>query len=352
MTGEVASFAEADQFPRGKTQFACGFFGCYMAASMAPLGHVPVLTPQQIIDKAEAAYAQYDGDNSISNTDGMSAEQEYELLHQIGLHYQAIALDMSTVKAWVLDGYPVLIALAETSVVDMALGGSPYPWHAAGNHIILVTGVTSDGNVLVRDSANCTNLYDPNSLRPGPRKYNAARIQLVSATVVVPPWKPRPTSANPPQGGDTSMSGIPQNWKDDGHTLMAPNGVPVVLGFRDHILQASSWDSGNTPCESEYHTNSVLLHNASVGAGSAQLFRDCLLWYTQAKGVVQEPFMGLELDAAYKFIAQLTQEIAALKAQTPQPAPVDTTALVSAINAIPDAIAPVVAAALVEAKKL
>lgn len=142
---------------------------------------------------------------------------------------------------------------------------------------------------------------------------------------------------------------IPQNWKDDGHTLTATNGVTVILGFRDHILQASSWDAGNVPQEAEYHADQVLLHNAAVGAGQRQCFRDSLLWYTATKGVVQEPFLGLELDACYKHIATLQAQLA--QAQ-PAPAPVDTTALVAAINAIPDAIAPAVAQALVEAKKL
>lgn len=148
------------------------------------------------------------------------------------------------------------------------------------------------------------------------------------------------------QGG--SMP-IPTNWKDDGTTLTAPNGVVVVKGFRDHIL-ATSWDSGNVPQEPEYHADQVLLHNASVGAGQRQCFRDSLLWYTPTKGVVEERQMGSELDAAYKLIAQQQAEIAALKA-APAPTP-DTTALVSAINAIPDAIASAVANALIEAKKL
>src|SRR5580765_731810 len=43
------------------------------------------------------------------------------------------------------------------------------------------------------------------------------------------------------QGG--SM-GIPQGWKDDGHTLTAPNNIDVVLGFRDWIL-SHNWDAGN-----------------------------------------------------------------------------------------------------------
>lgn len=206
--GEVGDFRDADQFQPAKTQFACGYFACAIAKSMAQVGQPPTLTMQQVIADGEQWYAQYNGNDSITNTDGMTLPQLYSLLAQIKLHFQAIAVDISAVKTWVEAGYPCIIAITEVSVHDMALSSAnPYPWNAAGTHVILVTGVTSDGNVLVRDSANCTNLYDPNSLRPGPRKYNASALRLVSATAVVPPWLPRPDNATtPPQTqGDMPM---------------------------------------------------------------------------------------------------------------------------------------------------
>lgn len=148
----------------------------------------------------------------------------------------------------------------------------------------------------------------------------------------------------------TGGSMVPAGWHDDGHTLTAPNGHKVVLGFRQHILNAQSWNADNQPLEEEYHANQVLLHNASIGGGQVQLFRDNMFYWTQAKGVIDEPYLGLEIKAAYDLIAQQQTEIAALKAA--QPKPPDTTALVAAINAIPDGMAPLVAAALIEAKKL
>lgn len=196
--GEVADFQEADQFQAGKSQFECGYFGVAIAKSMAEVGKPPIYSLKQVIDYAEAWYAQYTGSDTISNTSGMSLEQLYSLLSHVQLHWQATNTDINVVKKWLAVGYPVLVALEETSVYDMSLNRNPYPWTPAGNHIILITGITSDNNILVRDSANCTNLYDPNSLRPGPRKYNASKLRLVSATVVVPPWLSRPASANPP----------------------------------------------------------------------------------------------------------------------------------------------------------
>jgi hypothetical protein len=200
-TGEVAEIAQADQFQYVNgvplSQYECGYYGVYLARSMAPPGEAPTLTPAQIISGAEAAYAQYDGSDSVGNTNGMTLQQLYELLAQVGLHYQATALDATTLHTWLTLGYPVLVAIAETSVHDLALGDRvPYPWTPAGTHIILLTGNAGD-NFLVRDSANVGSLYDPSSLRPGPRTYDAAQLQFVSATVVVPPWRPRPTDGDP-----------------------------------------------------------------------------------------------------------------------------------------------------------
>src|SRR5579863_7466709 len=104
-TGEVAEFADTSQFQPNKTQFACGYFAVYIARSMAPPGQPPTLTPAQIISGAEAAYAQYDGNNGLSNTSGMTLEQEYELLAQVGLHFQATAPDAATLHAWLNLGY-------------------------------------------------------------------------------------------------------------------------------------------------------------------------------------------------------------------------------------------------------
>lgn len=204
-TGEVANFTEADQFQwaNGKplSQFECGFFAVAVCRSMAQVGKAPTLSAAQVIADAEQWYAQYDGSDAISNTNGMTTTQLYDLLHQVGLHYQATATDVNVVKRWLATGYPVIIAVTEASVVDLALmtaTKNPYPWKAAGTHVIVATGIASDGNLLVRDTANCTDLYNPNSLRPGPRKYDASKLQLVSATVCVPPWMARPASATPP----------------------------------------------------------------------------------------------------------------------------------------------------------
>lgn len=310
--GEIVDVQEADQFQQHRTQFACGYFACAMARSMAKPGDPPTLSIQQVIADGESWYAQYNGNNSITNTAGMTLEQLYSLLAQIGLHFQSTATDIAVVKQWVEAGYPILIAFEEGSAYDMALGRNPYPWTPSGSHIIFVTGVTSDGNVLVRDSANCTNLYDPNSLRPGPRIYKADALSIVSATVAVPPWMPRPTSDIPPTGGN-SMT-IPTGWHDDGTTLTAPNGHKVIQGFRTHVLN-NTWLADNQPLGEEFGMTQLEAGNPQSGAGTEQIFMKTILEWNAAHGVFEMQDVGQELLTTRNQVAAYFQQVAALQRQ-------------------------------------
>jgi len=243
---EVASFIQADQFQwsNGKmlSEFECGFFAVMMSLSMAPYGHAPLLSAQEVISRAEAAYGVYDGSNDSSNTAGMSLEQEYALLAEVGLHYQATETTASACLSWLMVGYPVLVAVTEASVYDEDLGHNPYPWTPAGSHIIVLSG-ENNGNYLVRDSANCTNLFDPNSLRPGPRTYSSHALALVSATVVVPPWLERPTTALPK--GKTKMTDTTNQMIVDLYTSMEKYFVTIygVLPARDSGIFKSAYGS-------------------------------------------------------------------------------------------------------------
>lgn len=241
--GEVADFTQADQFQPGKSEFECGFFGVAFCKAMAQVGKLPAQTVQQVIAEAEAWYRQFNGSDAITNTSGMTLWQLYDLLHQVGLHYQATALDINVVKTWIALGYPVLLAVIEASVRDIELGNAnPYPWRPEGTHIIVATGRTADGNILVRDSANCTSLYNPNSLRPGPRKYAANTLQLVSATVVVPSWLPRPASATPPSipSSPTVVQAQSSSFTDEElriWRLFKPD-IPTTTGIAQEWLRA------------------------------------------------------------------------------------------------------------------
>lgn len=143
------------------------------------------------------------------------------------------------------------------------------------------------------------------------------------------------------QNGGSMIPG----WHDDGTTLTAPNGHRVVLGFRGYVLNyPGGWDAGNQPLEEEWHASPLETSNPGLGDGQKQGFTKTTLEYTPARGVF-EAWQGQEIVA-------LRAQIAALKAAQPVPAPVDTTALIAAINAIADGVAKDVALAMVEAKKL
>ena len=125
-------------------------------------------------------------------------------------------------------------------------------------------------------------------------------------------------------GGDESPT---RSGADDGKALVAPNGVPVVRGFRDYIM-ARTWAADNWPLAAEQVivSGSIEPGNAAIGPGSRQDFRLTSLGWTQAKNVyviyVGQDIRALEqqLAAANAHVAQLEAQIAS----TPAPVPVTT----------------------------
>jgi hypothetical protein len=350
-TSEIIDVNQADQFQSGRSQFECGYFACAMAKSMSKPGTAPTLTVAQVISDAESWYAQYDGSDAISNVNGMTTEQEYELLTQIGLHFQSTSTDVDTVKKWVAVGYPVIIGVYEAPIHDVALNANPYPWTPAGTHVILVTGLASGGNVLVRDSANCTNLYDPNSLRPGPRTYVASSLQLVSATVVVPPWMPRPTSGIPPTAPvqeiddmsiDINSPGVGNYFTetDANHWTCKNNGKVLQFGVLAFYKQQGGLQRLGLPVSNE-------IPLATGASETRQHFERGAVFFDPTHKYDSPPGAG---QVYYAHIYSGPAWDAVIAPYTT--APVDTAALVAAINGIADGVAKDVAIALVEAKKL
>ena len=312
-TGEIATFQDVDQFIPAKTQYACGYFSCAIVKAMAPVGQAPTQMQAQMINEAEQWYAQYNGDNSLGNQSGITLQQLYSLLGQVGLHYQASSTDVRTLRAWLDLGYPVLVSGDETGFYDMGLGDVvPYPWQPSGSHMIVLTGVTSDDNFLVRDPANVTDVNNPRSLRAGPRKYDARRMQLNSATAVVPIWKPPlPTGFDPSQNDFVPV--VPSGWHDDGVTLTASNGHKVIGDFRRHVL-THAWGSTNLPLEEENTRNPLEESNPSLGSGIQQVFNWTTLEWTETRGLF-EAWTGQELMKVRADRDALQAQIASLQAQ-------------------------------------
>lgn len=79
------------------------------------------------------------------------------------------------------------------------------------------------------------------------------------------------------------MSTTPINWRDDGTTLLAPNGVPVKR-FRSYIL-THAWDPQNWPLEPESGHPVLEDSNPTLGGGTRQTFRMSMLEWTPDRGV-------------------------------------------------------------------
>lgn len=94
-----------------------------------------------------------------------------------------------------------------------------------------------------------------------------------------------------------SVGHVPAGWTDDGVKLTAPNGQPVVLGFRAHILGDPNWSAANVPLEPERHLSAVSWANRLLGGGQRQLFASAILVYVSASAGVQLLDTGRELAA-------------------------------------------------------
>ncbi len=131
--------------------------------------------------------------------------------------------------------------------------------------------------------------------------------------------------------------GIPNNWHDDGATLTAPNGVPVVKGFRDWVL-THPWSADDWPLAPEAGLPSVEPGNPSIGAGTRQDFRMTSLGWTPTRGVYRiwtgQDLLALqsELTTARSQLSSLQSQLASVHSADPD---------VQAIKALAAALATV-----------
>lgn len=190
--GEVADFQDADQFSGGRTAYACVAFSACLLKYMGQPGHGPTGSALDIAQLAYYWYGKLEGSSDASNTNGMSLDAEYTMLKGLGLSYEPITASVESIKAALSQGHPVLFCGAETGMYDVALGDRiPYTWTPSGNHAIVVSGIAPDGNLLVHDCASIA----PGGVRPGPRTYDASKLQPVSATAIIPAWLSEDTMA-------------------------------------------------------------------------------------------------------------------------------------------------------------
>jgi hypothetical protein len=127
---------------------------------------------------------------------------------------------------------------------------------------------------------------------------------------------------------EATNMGVPSGWKDDGKTLVAPNGVPVVRGFRLHVL--NGWDAYNWPMKPEVYLAQIEPGNVAMGRGSRQDFRLSSLGCQQhadgSWGGVYHIYVGQDILALETQLAAAQEHVSALEEQVKQlqnqPAPV------------------------------
>ncbi len=194
---EVATYIDVDQFEYGQSVNECGYFAVALNVRATQIGKPYNGTAEDVDRFADYYYGKFDGANNPQNPYGMTLAQLYAMIVESGWHYQNLYPDggvpMQNIKDmilfWLRLGYPVLIAVLESSVLDRGIGRCPYAWDTYGlSHIITATGIDPNGvDILVRDTANIG--------RPGPRSYAMTELDIISATVFVPEWRSRPINA-------------------------------------------------------------------------------------------------------------------------------------------------------------
>jgi len=307
--GEVCDLLSVDQFIPGRSEYECVAYAASLIRYAGEPNHGPTGTVLEASNLAQYWYGRLEGSTSASNTAGTTLPQLYTMLSGMGLGYHPLIVSVQAVKDALAQGYPVLACGAESGMHDLALGDIvPYAWPPSGNHAIVVSGVAADGNVLVHDTASIA----ATGVRPGPRTYDASKLQLVSATAVVLPWM-------------NEARGVPRGWHDDGTILTAPNGVKVEQGFRAWVL-ANHWPAENEPLDDAHMVAQLEASNPGLGGGTQQFFRECVLEWTQDRGVFVM-WVGVELLKArlqavayYTALEQAKADYTTLQAAQPDSA--------------------------------
>lgn len=90
---------------------------------------------------------------------------------------------------------------------------------------------------------------------------------------------------------------LPAGWTDTDGVLYSPSGIPVTQGFRAWVL-GHTWDSANVPLAAAKNVAITDLTQPAHGGGSIQVFRDCMLGWTEHDGVVASYPLGPQLALA------------------------------------------------------
>lgn len=353
--GEVADFVNESQFEPGESAYICVALHAALIHYAGQPGHGPTGTGEQVDQMGDLWYGREEGSFAASNTNGMSLDAEYLMLAGMGARFYRLPItplsgrmsDIVTLRAWLRLGFPVLICGAESGMVDLDLGGIvPYAWPPSGNHCIVACGIASDGNLLVRDAASIA----PSGVRPGPRRYDVSKLQLVSGTAIQVPWLPTvpigfdPTKEDATMTIDLNTPGVSGYFSEHGAGWLCTNGVPIggamltfYQGYGNAALCGLTFLGLPLTGEKPIGDSPAYAHLAGLGI-VLQFFERGVLCYDPQHLYDSPPgagsvypahlYSGAGVDPE---VGKLAAQITALQAQPP-PAPVPTAGELQALE--------------------
>jgi hypothetical protein len=347
--GEVATFPYGvTQFEGGESAFICVAFCAALIKGAGPPGGLPTLNAEGVDQLADMWYAKLEGSYAASNTNGMSLEAEHTMLDGLGLKWLDLGItatsshdsDIANIKAALGKGYLVMMCGAEPAMHDVGLGDIvPYGWTPSGNHCVVASGISGDGNLFVRDMANVGHGLVPGSQRT----YDASKLQLISGTAIIPSWIGEQTvtislaipevanyfqlvNGNQWQCKKPSANGDYKIIHGDILKFYTTVGNAGLCGLSDLGLPLSNEVPLSTsPCTKQYFERGCLVYDPNH-----VLDRPPGITGTVYKAHVYD----INAVGADPMVGILQKELAALKAIPPVVPPVPAQALVDAISAI------------------
>ncbi len=193
----VAQYQTVLQFEAGESDCECGPYAVALnkyAGQDSPAG-----SSEDVDQLADTLW-----NNFPHSQFGIDVPTLLNMLDNASVHYFKIGsvegndhvadLTPATALNWLRQGYAVICTVNESTVIDLDLGGSPYPWlqnepyrSNPPNHIFTLAGIADDGNVLVADPAN--GVAKPGIPQVFPRRYQLDRLNFITLVAVALPWQ-------------------------------------------------------------------------------------------------------------------------------------------------------------------
>lgn len=223
-SGEVAVFVDDNQFGAGQSVDKCGPESVALFWHSVAPGQANPYTAADIHTMAHDDYVKFIGPDAPSDTGGTTVQTLEAMLSEHNFKFENGQANIAWAKEQLNQGLPVFLLIAESSVVDNGLGTGPYNWNTTNLlHIVLASGPGAGGEILVRDTANIA----PTGVRPGPRHYDANKLQIIAAVSATPSWISNP----PPAPPNTMMEQAEDYWNS------TDTGAPFTTGI------AQSWQA-------------------------------------------------------------------------------------------------------------